>query len=194
MSKNTKPKKSKVVAEELQERMTENQVREGESAFNADAIAGTEGAVSHETVRHEVPTPPPFIEEKIHVRHDFTTEEKIAIGGRLAQNRGSVNRLEEELKSIAAGFKAKIKALETELDQDTDRINGGFEMRDEEVYVLHNRKQKVKGFYSKETGKFIRKEPMTDADFALLSPPWPDGHKMEQDYVPASLRGVKDSD
>ncbi len=80
------------------------------------------------------------------VKMDFTDNEKIALGLKVAEQVKRLKSIERQKKSAVADFKASEEAANLEIDELTRKIDDGFEMRREECEVQHDNKLKMVHF------------------------------------------------
>ncbi len=80
------------------------------------------------------------------VEMDFTDDEKIALGLKVAEQVKRLKSIERQKKSAVADFKASEEAANLEIDELTRKIDDGFEMRREECEVQHDNKLKMVHF------------------------------------------------
>lgn len=204
MKKETKRKKgstpivdkAKQTAAEIEAALKNNQVKPPSDVEIFKSIplvrSDPQPLKTPEEIAKSIPKAPALVEEVIRDRYEFTDAEKLALGSGLAQGHSQIAALKQEAKSIAADYKAKVEAISGGVNSATEKINSGFEMRAIECVVLHQRKVDkgqlpFKVYYRKDTGAFVRREPMTASDFALLNCDWPAGHKVEQPYFPPKV-------
>lgn len=121
--------------------------------------------------RKSKPEPPKF--EFIPVKHEFSPEERDALGKSLAQHVEARNRLEEEKKNITADFSNRIKVELANINQLSLKVNAGYEMRDTECRVEFNTPKRKKKYYHRATGKLICEMDMKPSDLVLEFPGMP---------------------
>ncbi len=80
------------------------------------------------------------------VKMDFTDNEKIELGLKVAGQVRRLKSIERQKKSAVADFKASEEAANLEIDELTRKIDDGFEMRREECEVQHDNKLKMVHF------------------------------------------------
>lgn len=113
------------------------------------------------------------VREFANIRHDFTDKEMLEISSRQVAALQRASELDEQLKSICADFKAKIKGENALVGELTNKLSSGYEMRSVECAVKMDRLKGIKTYsiYSpghKDHGKQVREDAMTQADYERL--------------------------
>lgn len=111
----------------------------------------------------------PKIELK-NLKHQFTQDERNQLGGDLARAIAGLRGIEGDFDNVKAGFKAKITAAESQIDNLSTSLMNGFEMRNKRCVVIFRPKDREKDFFLEELfGKNgnapVATEPMTPQDF-----------------------------
>lgn len=73
-----------------------------------------------------------------HVRIDFTAEEKIDLGLKVAEQVRNLKSIEAQKKSANADFTAREKQANLEIDELARKLEDGFEMRRENCIVQYD--------------------------------------------------------
>lgn len=115
-----------------------------------------------------------FEKRTLPCKHVFDATERLDIGSNLAAAMQTHSQVEDQMKSLVADYKAKMKMIATEGDQFAARIRDGYEMREIECIVYFNtatnekgkpvKKQGVKRIVNARTKEFVRDEPMSPSD------------------------------
>lgn len=102
--------------------------------------------------------------ETIFVRHDFEEGEFAEMAKKLGIQQREYLEIQAQLKSIRSEFKARTDKVEAEISRLTNAINDGYVMREVETITLvaidKLDKSAKKCFYERQTGKFIKSEPV----------------------------------
>lgn len=133
----------------------------------------------------------PFtVREFVQVQHNYTQDERNELTRKLTGAVQNKTEQAEQLKSVSADFKARIKTAEAIINETTNKICNGFEMQQVEARVEMDRKSGIKHLFyhcpgKKEHGKKIREEQMTQQDYEKLPieadiKPKPDKKKGDQ--------------
>jgi len=103
--------------------------------------------------------------ESIWEKYTFSEEEKRTLSMRLANNNQEKMRLEEEKKSMASSFKAKIDSAVADINKLSMNISNGYEHRSFKCYKVLNFKNSMREFYSIDTGELIQETPFMPDDY-----------------------------
>lgn len=112
-------------------------------------------------------------EQKIDCRHDFTKDEQITLSEDLTRKMTLRSELEEQMKSVASDYKARIKVISAEIGHVHGKLTSGYEMRPTDCIVHFNASWDGKKIIKKSGSKvimraspsaFVREEPMTHFD------------------------------
>ena len=96
------------------------------------------------------------------VAFDFTVDEKIDLGRRLAHAIQKVNTLEREKTTGLAALNSSIKDAQAEVADLSQKVAQGYEMRPTEVIVVFDTPRPgMKHILIAATSKFLREEEMT---------------------------------
>lgn len=132
--------------------------------------------------------PPNTVREKCQAKYTFTVEEIGELGRSLQSARRDYQRIDEELDSIKAQYKAKLTAAELAQDEFGRKLDDGFEMREAFAIVTFNDPKKGRKTYRHEdTGEYIHEEAMNYEDWQLPIFRDPDG---KDAMVPPGPTGV----
>lgn len=115
------------------------------------------------------------VEERImDVKHTFDSKEKEGLSVELVNKMTTRSQLEEQRKSVDAEYKGKIKLLDAEIGVNHSKLTNGYEYRQKPCMVAFNTGTDGKGkpcprpgwkrITLKETGEFLKDEPMTPTD------------------------------
>lgn len=88
----------------------------------------------------------PKIETKT-VRHEYTIDEKIAMGGELSRAIANARGVEEEFDEVKASYKAKLTAAQARIGSISTSLMNGFELKPMKCRVVFRPKDKRKDFY-----------------------------------------------
>lgn len=115
-----------------------------------------------------------FEERVLPCKHVFNATERLDLGNKLAAAMQTHSEVENQMKSIVADYKSKMKTIATEGDQFAARIRDGYEMREIKCIVHFNmatdekgkpvKKQGVKRIVNAASKEFVRDEPMSPSD------------------------------
>ena len=114
-----------------------------------------------------------IVREFVQVKHDYTQDERNELTRQLTSAVQEKSEQTERLKSVSADFKARIKTVESQISEATNKICNGYEMRSTEASVELDRKSGIKKLFYHAPGKpehkkLIGEEAMTEADYAKL--------------------------
>ena len=84
------------------------------------------------------------------LRHNFTGEEKQELGGALARAFGAHRGVEAEFDGVKATYKAKLTESEARIDGLSTALMNGFELRDQECFVVYRPGKGEKDYYLDE--------------------------------------------
>lgn len=104
------------------------------------------------------------------IKCSFTDKERMGLGMDLSNAIGRQRNVESEFDDVKASYKAKLSAVEAEIDRLSTAITAGFEMRSVKLQVVFRPKDRKKDFYpldSDKTGEPVLTEEMTEEDYAL---------------------------
>lgn len=114
-----------------------------------------------------------------YLKYTFTHEEIHEKGIELARVSQERTTVESERKHAAATFKARLDGKDAEIKVLGDHINNGYEHRYIDCETRFNDPNTgVKSTYRKDTGEFVRKDPMTPEEMQL---------ELELDKEPADV-------
>lgn len=125
--------------------------------------------------------------EFVQLRHDYTRDEREELTRKLTGGVQQKAEQEEQLKAVSADFKAKIKTAQSVINEATNQLTNGYEMRNTEVTVSLDRKSGKKQLLvyrpsdKKAHGKLIRVDDMTAADYERLPMELPPASKKDKD-------------
>ena len=103
----------------------------------------------------------------VSAKYEFSEKEILLKAKDLSEKYQKALALEEERKSNASDLKSQIDDLEAQMNQLTQDIKSGHEMRDRQCTVEKNFRKKIKIFKSVETGEVVKEEILTTADAQL---------------------------
>ncbi len=101
-------------------------------------------------------------EATVSLRHNFTDPEYREIGVKLNIARTNYTTLETELKTLSTDYKARIGQQEAVVDEMSNKLGTGYEMRQTKVQVVFNASKGRKYFYALDDKK--RKTAVGEAD------------------------------
>lgn len=114
-------------------------------------------------------------ERTLACKHVFSSIEKLEVCDKMTAAMQTFEEVENQMKSLSADFKARLKMLGTEVDQLANKARDGYEMREIKCLVTFNTGTDAKGKAVKKIGTkrvvdaatkaFIRDELMTQADY-----------------------------
>lgn len=117
----------------------------------------------------KTPTPKldgPLVDKTI--RHDYTTEELVTLGGEMAQALAGLRGIETEFDQVKSSYKARTSEKEALIDRlSTNRMNG-FELRLVKCRLVFRPKDRQKDYYldgADEDSEPVLTEDMTQDDF-----------------------------
>lgn len=117
----------------------------------------------------EVDPDPAPKHEKRWLRYDFTAPEILELSMDMANKTQEVNQIEEEKKSVTAGFKNRIDVLRVHINGNADKVASGYEIREVQCNIkYHWPRQGMKTLTRTDTGKTME-EKMTDTDHNLFN-------------------------
>lgn len=130
------------------------------------------------------------LREFVSVRHEYTQAERNLITDDLTRALQQCAEQEEQLKSVSADFKARIKTGKAKVSEATNKLTNGYEMRQVDATVQFDRKLGRKKFFFHAPGnrelhkKLIREEDMTAADYERLPLDLPPAEKPRRGKEP----------
>lgn len=99
------------------------------------------------------------------VRYVFTSDEKAVLGESLAREAQAVFDLQSQKKEVTSSLAAAIEAANGRVRLITDKMNQGYEMRDQECVVTFDIPRRgMKSYIRMDTHEAVREEPMTAAE------------------------------
>lgn len=99
------------------------------------------------------------------LQYQFTHDEVHQKGLELARLSSEAEAIENERKSVASEFKAKLDSISAQMHTLGQHINNGYEHRYIECTVkFHDPNTGVKSTYRNDTGELVKKETMTGAE------------------------------
>lgn len=106
------------------------------------------------------------------VEINFTLEEKVELGLKVAEQVRKLKRIESQKKSAAADFTAREKQANLEIDELTRKIDDGFEMRRENCIVQYDDATHMVHFILEhdESGFIIKQRKMTPSEMQRALP------------------------
>lgn len=115
------------------------------------------------------------VEERVmDVKHTFDSKEKEGLSVELVTKMTTRAQLEEQRESVNSEYKSKIKLLDAEISVNHSKLTNGYEYRQKPCMVAFNTGTDAKGkpcprpgwkrITLKETGDFLKDEPMTPTD------------------------------
>ncbi len=119
---------------------------------------------------------PPKLE--LLIQHNFSNEEKLAIGEKLGRENQVGAELESQKKTVMSDFGAKINGVKANIQELSNQLGAGYEMRTASCLVHYDVPNREKYIYDADTGKFYRKESIGPADSQVqmsFMPPFPKG-------------------
>ncbi|GEM_PF-5647319 len=120
----------------------------------------------------------------LRLEYKFTEEEMLSFGRRMSESFIEIHKLEDELKSIKADYKAKITAHEQAISEYTEKIRNGSEEREVECTVLfHTPRMHEKTITRNDTGVEVAVIPMEDDDYTLFNQDAPDNPESQMEIV-----------
>ena len=106
------------------------------------------------------------------VKIEFTPEEKIELGLKVAEQVRTLKSIESQKKSAMADFTAREKQANLEIDELARKIDDGFEMRRENCIVQYDDATHVVHFILEhdERGVIIKQRKMTPSEMQRSIP------------------------
>jgi hypothetical protein len=105
------------------------------------------------------------------VRYEFTRSELYELGQKLARQTAQVFDLERQKKDVMKSLGAAIEHANLAVKVTTEKINGGYEMRDMDcLIVLNTPRSGVKSITRADTGEIVREENMTPEEMQRALP------------------------
>lgn len=115
-----------------------------------------------------------FEKRTLAVKHVFDQSEKLEVGNKMTAAMQTFEEVENQMKSISADYKARLKMIGTEVDQLANKFRDGYEMREIDCTIHFNmatnahgkpiKKLGMKRIVNTATKEFVRDEPMSQAD------------------------------
>lgn len=106
----------------------------------------------------------------LRMSYKFTEEEMLSFGRRMSESFIEIHKLEDELKSIKADYKAKITAHEQMISEYTEKIRTGSEEREVECTVkFHTPRMHEKTIIRNDVNEEVAVLPMEDDDYTLFN-------------------------
>lgn len=115
-----------------------------------------------------------FEKRTLAVKHVFDQTEKLEVGNKMTAAMQTFEEVENQMKSISADYKARLKMIGTEVDQLANKFRDGYEMREIDCTIHFNmatnahgksiKKLGMKRIVNTATKEFVRDEPMNTAD------------------------------
>ena len=93
------------------------------------------------------------------VKHSYNHEEREQLGGELARAIGTIRGIEAEFDGIKSSYKAKTAEAEAKIDRLSTNISNGFDMREEQCYVVYRPADKLKDYYVNEAAAMNAAQP-----------------------------------
>lgn len=84
------------------------------------------------------------------VKHTYNHEEREQLGGELARAIGTIRGIEAEFDGIKSSYKAKTAEAEAKIDRLSTNISNGFDMREEQCFVVYRPSEKLKDYFTSE--------------------------------------------
>lgn len=106
------------------------------------------------------------IEERL-VRYEFSEEEKLEIGQRLAGAVAAVARLEDQKKSFMSQIKSEIDSKSLQVNADSERLRSGYEMRYVECEVVNAYIDRMVRWIRLDTGETAFERPMKSNEMQM---------------------------
>lgn len=105
---------------------------------------------------------------KVSVKHIFNEKELSEMGFDASTKYIEMKRLEAKKKQIMADYKARIEALDGEIEDLASKQENGYEMRDYEAVVKYNFPEGVKYFFhANQPDTILKTEKMDPKDYQL---------------------------
>lgn len=106
------------------------------------------------------------------VQIDFTKDEKIELGLRVAEQVQELKIIDRQKKSAAAGFTAREKQANLEIDELAQKLEDGYEMRRENCIVQYDDPTHMVHFILEhdESGFIIKQRKMTPSEMQRALP------------------------
>lgn len=105
--------------------------------------------------------------EVLSLRHDFTPDERLSMGGELAAAYATEQAIEEEKKSAMAGFKERETQLKLSIGSLSRKYQTGFEMQNVKCRLVYDHPNVGEVSYFDPVGALVKTRPMTDAERQL---------------------------
>ncbi len=106
------------------------------------------------------------------VKIDFTSDEKIELGLKVAEQVRKLKSIEAQKKSAMADFTAREKQANLEVDELARKLEDGFEMRRENCIVQYDDPTNMVHFILEhdESGNIIKQRKMTPSEMQRTLP------------------------
>lgn len=101
----------------------------------------------------------------IEVRHQFTQEELNLFGPIIARLNQEWQDKELEKKTVMSDFKHQIDAIKEEFNNNCDKLNSGYEMREIRARLIKNYKTFEREYYSLDNFELVKTEPFKSHDY-----------------------------
>lgn len=98
------------------------------------------------------------------LKYTFTDTEKRELAQEMANKTLLVSDLEEEKKSVAAGFTDRIKAAQLAANRAALKLKDGYEMRDIDCEVIKNAEQGLAWTVRLDTGELVQTRELTASE------------------------------
>lgn len=103
------------------------------------------------------------------IRHQFSDEEKIAMGGDLSRAIAHARDVESEFDEVKASYKSKLASATTRIGSISTALMNGFELRPTKCRVVYRPKERKKDFFlvdAPEDAAPVLTEDMEAEDYA----------------------------
>lgn len=106
--------------------------------------------------------------ETLYLRHNFTSEERLAMGSDLASAHNTMLQIEEEENRIKATFKERQASVEQKIGTLSRELGSGFTMQNVETKLLFDNPNVGEVSYARtDNGEIVKTRPMTQQERQL---------------------------
>lgn len=133
--------------------------------------------------------------EVLHLRHDFTTEEKLSMASELANIYTALQEVAEEKKRTASQYAERENTIKASVGSISRGLQVGFEMRNITCKLVYDQPNVGEVSYIDPDGKTVRTRAMTDSERQLelkLEQQAPQTEAEEQKSIEQSTKNIEE--